>query len=227
MGNHNTKKKNQILRTKLPERLCHWMIVFCFFLAATSGLSWFFPTFSWLSSFLGTPQMARVLHPFFGIIVFLGLCYMFVKFVHYNMPAETDKIWFRNVKGVLLNDHSQPLKIGKYNAGQKVLFWLIMISISVLLISGLIMWRAYFAQYFPIPVLRLAILAHSIAGIGLILLILGHIYLAIWVRGSITGMVTGYVSKAWARQHHDRWAEELDAKESAERAALDRQGEKA
>lgn len=206
------KRKDQILRTKFPERLCHWMIVVCFFLAATSGLSWFFPTFSWLSAFLGSPQMARVLHPFLGIVVFIGLCYMFVKFVKYNLPAKTDVIWFRNVDKVLMGDHSQKLRIGKYNAGQKILYWSIMGSIVVLLISGLIMWRAYFAEFFPIPVLRLAILAHSVAGIGLILLILGHIYLAIWVRGSITGMVTGYVSKAWARQHHDRWSEELDAK---------------
>lgn len=208
-------KKDMILRTRFPERLCHWAIVACFFLAATSGLSWFFPTFSWLSGFLGSPQMARVLHPFLGIAVFVGLCYMFVRFVKYNLPAKTDRIWFRNVRRVVAGDHSQRLRIGKYNAGQKVLFWAIMGSILVLLVSGLIMWRAYFAEFFSIPVLRLAILAHSIAGIGLILLILGHVYLAIWVRGSIPGMVTGYVSKAWARQHHDRWAEELDAKAAA------------
>ncbi len=209
------RKKDQILRTKFPERLCHWMIVLCFFLAATSGISWFFPTFAWLSGFLGTPQMARILHPFLGIAVFVGLCYMFVKFVKYNLPARTDAIWFRNIRGVLLNNHEQPLRIGKYNAGQKLLFWAIMASIIVLLVSGLIMWRAYFSEYFTIPVIRLAILVHSAAGIGLILLILGHIYLAIWVRGSVSGMVTGYVSKAWARQHHDRWADELDAKEAA------------
>ncbi len=209
-------KNDRILRTKFPERLCHWTIVLCFFLAATSGLSWFFPTFSWLSSFLGTPQMARILHPFLGIVVFLGLCFMFVRFVRYNLPARTDVIWFRNVKSVILADHTKKLRIGKYNAGQKVLFWLIMAAIVVLLVSGLMMWRAYFAEYLPIPVLRLAILAHAIAGIGLILLILGHIYLAIWVRGSITGMVTGYVSRKWVRQHHDRWAEELEARDRSE-----------
>ncbi|HCA15636.1 MAG TPA: formate dehydrogenase subunit gamma [Alcaligenes faecalis] len=208
------KKNNLVLRTKFPERLCHWAVVLCFFLAATSGLSWFYPSFSWLSSFLGTPQLARVLHPFLGIAVFAGLCYMFVRFVKYNLPAKTDLIWFRNVKSVVLNNATQPLRIGKYNAGQKVLFWLIMLSIVTLLVSGLIMWRAYFAEFFSIPVLRLAILIHSVAGIALILLILGHIYLAIWVRGSITGMVTGYVSKAWIRHHHDRWHEELKAQDT-------------
>lgn len=204
--------KDQILRTKFLERLCHWSIVLCFFFAATSGISWFFPTFSWMSAFLGTPQMARVLHPFFGIAVFLGLCYMFKRFVHHNLPARTDAIWFKNVVPVLAGDHSRKLRIGKYNAGQKILFWMIMGSIVVLLVSGLVMWRAYFAEFFPIWALRWAILAHSLAGIALILLILGHIYLAIWVRGSITGMVTGYVSRGWARQHHDRWAEEIEEK---------------
>lgn len=203
------KNNQMILRTPFAERFCHWVIVLCFFLAATSGLSWFFPSFSWLSAFLGTPQMARVLHPFLGIAVFLGLCFMLLRFAKHNLFVKTDRLWFRNARQVIMNQHAEPLRIGKYNAGQKVLFWLIMAAILVLLVSGLIMWRAYFSGFFSIPVLRLAILAHAVAGIGLILLILGHIYLAIWVRGSISGMVTGYVSKAWARAHHDRWYDEL------------------
>lgn len=211
------KKDNMILRTQRPERLCHWAIVICFFLAATSGLSWFFPTFSWLSGFLGTPQMARMLHPFLGVAVFLGLCFMFIRFVKYNLPEKEDGIWVRNLKTVVLNQDDQPLRVGKYNAGQKAMFWLIMLSIVVLLVSGVVMWREYFSHLFSVPVLRLAILAHAIAGIGLILLILGHIYLAIWVRGSVKGMVTGYVSKAWARKHHDRWYDELESRKQAEK----------
>ncbi|WP_354674025.1 formate dehydrogenase subunit gamma [Cupriavidus alkaliphilus] len=218
-----TTNNDRILRTKFAERLCHWAVVLCFFLAAVSGISWFFPTVSWMSGLLGTPQMARLLHPFLGIAVFAGLCYMFARFVGYNLPARTDAIWFRRIKDVLMNRHDgEPLQIGKYNAGQKVLFWLIMASILVLLVSGLVMWRAYFAEFFPIPVLRLAIVAHAAAGIGLVLLILGHIYLALWVRGSITGMVTGYVSRAWARQHHDRWHGELEAKDAQAASARGR-----
>jgi len=89
--------------------------------------------------------------------------------------------------------------------------------LGVYLLSGLVIWRRYFSEYFPIPVIRWALLLHSLAGIGLMLLILGHIYLAIWVRGSIKGMVNGYVSRGWARQHHDRWHEELEAKGEFER----------
>lgn len=210
-------KRTMILRTGFPERLCHWLLVICFFLVALSGLAWVFPSLSWLGGVLGTPQLARVLHPILGIVVFLLLCFMFLRFWRYNTFEKTDRIWFRNVKGVLLNEHGERLQIGKYNAGQKMLFWLIMAAIVVLLLSGLVIWRRYFSEYFPIPVIRWALLLHSLAGIGLMLLILGHIYLAIWVRGSIKGMVNGYVSRGWARQHHDRWHEELEAKGEFER----------
>jgi formate dehydrogenase subunit gamma len=149
-----------------------------------------------------------VLHPFLGIAVFGLLMCMFVRFVHHNLFVRTDLTWFKHIVDVLLNKHGQKLQIGKYNAGQKILFWGIMSLISLLFVSGLMIWRAYFAALFPIPVLRLALLAHSVAGLALILLVIGHIYMGIWVRGSIGGMISGYVSRAWARQHHDRWYEE-------------------
>lgn len=200
--------KNLILRTKFMDRLCHWTMVACFFLVALSGISWFFPSLNWLGYVLGPPQMARLLHPFLGITVFVLLMCMCARFVHHNLFVRTDITWFRHIVDVLMNKHGEKLQIGKYNAGQKILFWGIMSLISLLLVSGLMIWRAYFAMYFSIPVVRLALLAHSVAGLGLILLVLGHIYMGIWVRGSIGGMVTGYVSRAWARQHHDRWYEE-------------------
>ena len=214
------KKDRMILRTPLPERLCHWAMVVCFFLVAMSGLSWVFPSLNWLNGVFGTPQMARVLHPFFGIGVFLALVYLFIRFVKYNLFVKEDRIWADNIKSVAAGDHSKPLRIGKYNAGQKFLFWGIMLLISVLLISGLVIWRAYFAHLFPIPVLRVALLLHAVAGVGLMLLIIGHIYLARWVKGSIRGMVTGYVSHAWARAHHDRWYQEIASKSSKEKTKV-------
>lgn len=205
-------KTRMILRTPLPDRLCHWALVFCFFLVALSGLSWVFPSLNWLNGVLGTPQLARLLHPFLGIVVFVALVYMFVRFVRHNLPEPEDRLWLRHVRTVTSGVHT-PLRVGKYNAGQKLMFWGIMGLICLLLLSGLVIWRAYFAHLFPIPMLRLALLLHSVAGISLMLLIVGHIYLAFWVKGSIRGMVTGYVSHAWARIHHDRWHEQLRARD--------------
>lgn len=205
-------KRDMILRTRFPERACHWVMVICFFLAALSGLSWFFPTLSGLGAVLGTPQMARILHPFLGVVVFLALVYLFIRFVKYNLPEREDLTWFANLKDVLLGNHDKPLQIGKYNAGQKILFWGIMSLISVLLLSGLAIWRPYFAPALPIPLIRLGLFLHAAAGIALILLILGHAYLAFWVKGSIAGMVTGYVSRRWAKSHHDRWYRQISSK---------------
>lgn len=210
-------KRDMILRTGLAERLCHWFLVVFFFLVGLSGLAWLFPGLSWLSGVLGGPQLARVLHPILGIVVFVLLAFMFLRFWRYNTFEKEDRLWFRNVKGVMLNRKGERLHIGKYNAGQKVLFWFIMAAIVVLLATGLVIWRRYFSEYFPIEVVRWSLLLHSLAGIGLMLLIIGHIHLALMVRGSIRGMVSGYVSRRWARQNHDRWYEELEGRGEAGR----------
>lgn len=203
------KKSQLILRTRFIDRASHWLMVVCFFTVALSGLSWFFPSLNWLNAVFGTPQLARILHPFVGVVVFLILMFMFTRFVRYNLPERQDAIWFRNVKTVLSGDHSQPLQIGKYNAGQKILFWGIMGLITLLMLSGVVIWRPWFAHYFSIPLIRIALFTHALAGISLILLIIGHIYLAFWVKGSIRGMITGYVSRTWAKSHHDRWYQQL------------------
>ncbi|WP_392565985.1 formate dehydrogenase subunit gamma [Utexia brackfieldae] len=213
-------KKNMIYRVPLSVRFCHVFIVICFLLAALSGLSLFFPSLHILGSVLGTPQLVRVLHPFMGLTVFILLIFMLIKLVKHNIPNKDDIRWLKNIDKVIAGKEPEDIPIGKYNAGQKFLFWCIMSLISVLVITGLIMWRRYFADYFPIPVVRIAIMFHSIAAIALMLLIIGHAYMAIWVKGSIKGMIVGYVSRAWARKNHSQWyAEEMEkvyAKEAKE-----------
>ncbi|CAI8887678.1 MULTISPECIES: formate dehydrogenase subunit gamma [Pseudomonas] len=207
-------KDKLILRTRFIERASHWFMVICFFAVALSGLSWFFPSLNGLNAVFGTPQLARILHPFFGVLVFLLLMFLFVRFVRYNLPEREDLQWFKNLKQVLAGKHEPVLNIGKYNAGQKILFWGIMGLISLLLLSGVVIWRPYFAPLFSIPTIRIGLLVHALAGISLILLIIGHAYLAFWVKGSIRGMVTGYVSRSWAKTHHDRWYRQLSGKQS-------------
>ncbi|MGL4860760.1 MAG: formate dehydrogenase cytochrome b556 subunit, partial [Enterobacteriaceae bacterium] len=93
----------------------------------------------------------------------------------------------------------------------------IMSLIWVLLVTGIIMWRPYFAQYFPIPVIRGAMVVHAIAAILLIHAILVHIYSAFWVKGSIKGMIEGKVSRKWAQKHHPRWYRQVAAEEEQQK----------
>ncbi|MBI0006784.1 MULTISPECIES: formate dehydrogenase subunit gamma [Gilliamella] len=200
-------KKGMILRTPLIVRFCHWCMVCLFILTALSGLSLFFPSIKLFGLFLGTPQLVRALHPIIGCVVFVLLMFMFIKLAHHNIPNKNDLLWIKNFKHVIMGKE-EGIPIGKYNVGQKFLFWCIMSLIFVLFVTGLIMWRRYVSDYFPIQIVRIAIFLHSFAAICLILLAIGHAYMALWVKGSIKGMITGYVSRAWALKNHSSWYEE-------------------
>lgn len=200
--------KDMILRTPLIVRFCHVFIVILFILTALSGLSLFFPSIKAFALVLGTPQLVRELHPILGCIIFVLLMFMLVKLAHHNIPDKDDVKWMKSINKVIAGKEPEDIPIGKYNAGQKFLFWCIMSLITVLLVTGIIMWRRYFAEYFSVDVIRIAIFLHSVAAIALILLIIGHAYMAMWVKGSIKGMITGYVSRAWARKNHSKWYNE-------------------
>ena len=62
------KRRDTIVRYTAPERINHWITAFCFILAAVSGLGFLFPSFNWLMQIMGTPQLARMLHPFVGVV---------------------------------------------------------------------------------------------------------------------------------------------------------------
>lgn len=210
-------KSTTILRTKFFDRACHWTMVIAFFLVALSGIALFFPSLQWLTQTFGTPQMGRILHPFFGVGVFLLLMVMFVRFVHHNIPDKKDLPWLKGIVEVLKGNEHKVADVGKYNAGQKMMFWTIMSMISVLLATGIIIWRPWFAHFFPVALVRWSLLFHATSAIILLLAILVHIYMAFWVKGSITGMIEGRVSRRWAKKHHPRWYREVEAQEDKQR----------
>ena len=72
---------------------------------------------------------------------------------------------------------------------------------------------SYFAPAFSIPVIRFALMLHSFAAVALIVVIMVHIYAALWVKGTITAMVEGWVTKTWAKKHHPRWYREVRQKQ--------------
>ncbi|WP_431296693.1 formate dehydrogenase cytochrome b556 subunit [Rahnella sp. PAMC 25559] len=197
------KKEKLIQRYNLVERLNHWIVAFCFVTLALSGIGFFFPSFNWLMNVYGTPQLARILHPFFGVVMFVSFLGMFFRYWKHNLPEKDDLVWAKNIDKVLTNHEVGDT--GRYNFGQKCVFWAAIGCLVLLMASGVIIWRPWFADYFPIPLIRLALLVHSVAGIGLILVIIMHVYAATWAKGSISAMTGGKVPVSWAKYHHPRW----------------------
>lgn len=195
----------KIVRHKTKARLSHWLLVICFFTTGLSGLAFFFPDFSWLTEIFGTPQIARFVHPFTGLIMFGAFILLVLTYWHHNIPEKNDWVWLKNIKEVLKGNEHQVADNGKYNLGQKLLFWTLILAMFTLLITGIIMWRQYFSHNFSIPVIRIAIFLHSFSAFMLFTGIMVHMYMAFWVKGSIRGMVEGWVTVRWAKKHHPRW----------------------
>ena len=204
------KRRDTIVRYSAPERINHWITAFAFVLAAVSGLGFFFPSFNWLMNILGTPQLARILHPFVGVVMFVSFMLMFFRYWHHNL-INRDILWAKNIHKIAMNEEVGDT--GRYNFGQKCVFWAAILLLLLLLASGVVIWRPWFAPMFPIPVIRLALLAHSFAAVALIVVIMVHIYAALWVKGTITAMVEGWVTKTWAKKHHPRWYREVREKQ--------------
>jgi formate dehydrogenase subunit gamma len=202
-----------IQRYTANDRSNHWITAICFVLLAVSGLAMFHPATSWMAVFLGGGQWTRILHPFLGVVMFVSFAVLVVRFWHHNKIDQADKQWMKQIGDVLNNREDRLPKIGMYNAGQKILFFVLIASMVGLLLSGIVIWRAYFAFYFPIDVVRFAALLHAFSAFVLICSIIVHIYAAFWVKGSIGAMVRGTVTYGWARKHHPRWFEAVVRKQ--------------
>jgi formate dehydrogenase subunit gamma len=203
------RNPNELVRYTASERANHWAVGISFILLALSGLALFHPAFYPLSLLLGGGVWSRILHPFIGVLMALLFVMMFFRFWKLNIITPTDKKWLSRVKELVDGDDRNMPESGKYNGGQKVLFWLLTACMVLLLVSGIVIWRVYFSALFPIGLIRLASLAHAAVAAFMIGLIIVHVYAAIWTRGTTRAMLYGTVSRAWAKQHHPAWFRQI------------------
>lgn len=201
----NAKRGRLILRYSASQRINHWIIAITFVLLALSGLALFHPAFYWLTNLFGGGPWTRILHPFVGVVMFVCFVVFAARMWRHNMLSRQDVQWLKQIGDVVAAREDKLPDVGRYNAGQKVLyFWLILCLIGLLL-TGVVMWREYFAFYFPIWAIRLSSLLHAIFAFCLICAIIVHIYAGFWVKGSVRAMVRGTVTPGWAWKHHRAW----------------------
>lgn len=198
-----------IVRYRSSERINHWIVAICFVLAALSGLALFHPALYWLSNLFGGGQWTRILHPYIGLAMAFGFAFMALRFWRSNLLDANDRQWLRQWRDVVGNHEERLPESGKYNAGQKVMFWLMAGCLFVLLVTGFLFWRPWFAPYVPIELIRVATLLHSVAAVILVIGVIVHVYAGIWVKGSVRAMTRGTVSEPWAEKHHARWHREV------------------
>jgi len=200
---------DKLLRYTPFERANHWLAAISFILLALSGLAFFHPAFYPLNQLFGGGVWTRILHPFIGVLMVLSFGVMFFNYRKLNIMTKTDREWLSHVREIVDGDDQHMPEAGKFNGGQKLLFWLLVASMLLLILSGIVIWRAYFSFLFPVAVIRFASVVHAIAATVIIALIIFHIYAATWTKESIDAMLYGQVRRAWAKQHHPAWFRQM------------------
>jgi len=190
-------------------RINHWITAASLVLLALSGLALFHPSLFFLSGLFGGGSTTRMIHPWIGVVLFFSFLGLFFRFWKLNLWERTDNVWMGRLRDVLTGHDENLPEVGKYNAGQKMVFWSMSLLIIVLITSGVVIWDQYFSEYFTITQKRIAVLIHAIAAITAICVWIVHVYAAIWVRGTISAMTRGKVTGGWAWRHHRKWLKEL------------------
>lgn len=126
-----------------------------------------------------------------------------------NLPQAGDGTWMAHLGDVMKGHEENLPEIGKYNAGQKMVFWAMTGLILVLIVTGVMIWQQYFPDLVSIPTRRIAIAVHALAAVGILFVFILHVYAAFWTRGTIRAMTRGTVTGGWAFRHHRKWLREL------------------
>ncbi len=226
-----------IERFKAIERFGHWLLAGSFIVLAITGLITLMGR-KFLIPVLGPDAFALLatgskwLHNNIAWAFMLGLIMTFFMWVAHNIPNRLDWEWLKAGGGIFTKSHPSSKK---FNAGQKIIFWTVMLLGVSVSLSGLSLLFPFempmFAETFavinsifgtdfptvlaPHEEMQYANIWHSIVAFGMMAAILAHIYIgSVGMEGAFDAMGTGQVDREWARQHHDLWVAEVEAKQN-------------
>jgi formate dehydrogenase subunit gamma len=206
---------NEIVRHKRSARIMHWTVALTFFFCVFTGMPIWTPVFGWMAHLFGGMTVCRILHPWGGVAFALASVVMFFSWLGDMHFEKDEKGWLGPKMLKYMRYETDDANVGKYNGGQKLLFWAVSLGMLGLLASGLLMW---FPGKFPKELMELAYLLHDFTFICFAVAIVGHIYLGTAAEpGTFGSMTRGTVTRAWARLHHPRWYREVTGEDARPR----------
>jgi len=214
MSSSQNENPPVVSRYTSAARMNHWVTAVSLILLAISGMALFVPMLFPLTGLFGGGSLTREIHPWIGVVLFVSFSGLFLRFWKLNLWNSDDTAWMKNVGAVVKGDEEGVPEIGKYNAGQKLVFWGMSLLIIALITSGVLIWDKYFFNLTTIDQKRIAVLVHAVAAVGAISIWIVHMYAAIWVRGTISAMTKGSVTAGWAYRHHRKWLRQEAKKDS-------------
>ena len=192
-----------IVRYSFRERAVHLVAAAAYLYSLLTGLAFWTPTLYWLTVVLGGGYLSRLLHPWAGLAFTVSVVWMFAFWRRDMRTTADDRAWRQAIRHYIRNDDARVPAAGRFNYGQKLLFWLMFWGGVVLLLSGLALW---FVADVPAGLRSLALFVHAAAALVTIGGFIVHVYMGIAVvPGGLSAIVHGEVTEEWARQHHPSW----------------------
>ncbi|OAJ94422.1 formate dehydrogenase subunit gamma [Vibrio bivalvicida] len=210
----------KIKRWSRLDRALHWSMAFTFLTLAFSGLMLVYGK-HFLKPYIPSElwgfiiMLAKQYHNYIGPIFYVLLLCVLIKWWHKSIFKKVDIAWFMKLGGMVGKHKGSHPSAEFSNAGEKALFWLLIVVGSVVAISGLVLDFPIFGQ--TRRDMELSNLVHMLAALILICGFVFHIYIGLFgMEGALEGMVTGEVDETWAKEHHDLWYQEMMEKERQE-----------
>jgi formate dehydrogenase subunit gamma len=214
------------------ERFAHWLTAVSFIVLGLTGLNMLYGRHV-LLPVLGPDVFAAITlggkyaHNYLAFGFMLGVVLIFLLWIRDNLPNKYDLYWIGEAGGLFSKGSHPPAR--KFNAGQKLIFWAVVLGGLSLSLSGIsLMFPFQFAmfqptfeafnsigfnlptQLTPMEEMQLSQVWHGIVGLIMIAIILAHIYIGtLGMEGAFDAMGSGKVDENWAREHHNVWVAEL------------------
>jgi len=208
----------KVKRFSAFERFSHWLTAVSFVVLALTGLNITFGKLLLMplighEAFSTFSQGAKYAHNFVGFSFMVGLILIVTLWLKDNVPKRVDIDWLKQGGGFIKSKHAPA---GRFNAGEKMVFWAALGAGAAVAVSGLLLLFPFYGT--NIASMHFAQAVHASVAVLFIAMILAHIYIGtLGMEGAFEAMGTGEVDLNWAKEHHDQWlAETLARKRSAE-----------
>jgi formate dehydrogenase subunit gamma len=198
----------KVLRFNAFERFVHWLTAGSFLVLGLTGLNITFGKYLLMpligpDAFAAASQFGKYAHNYLAWPFMLGLLFMLLVWIRDNIPEKADLAWIKSGGGLFSKGVHPEAK--KFNAGQKTIFWSVIIGGAALSVSG-------FFLLFPSTAggyanWQLAQIVHGVVSVVLVAIMVAHIYIgSVGMQGAFDAMGSGEVDLNWAKEHHSVWA---------------------
>ncbi len=202
-----------LIRFDRVERTVHWINAGLFLILILTGAALYFTP---LIALVGRRRLIEQVHLYVGLALPLPLLLGLVggwgralrrDVSRINRWTEADMQWLRGLVDAASGRREPALRprVGKFNAGQKL-------NAAFVAGGGLVMLGtgALLRWYVPFPLSWRAgaTFVHNWLAVVFVILILGHIMLALINREALKAMLGGRISRAWAAVHAPAWLDE-------------------